>query len=136
MKDQEIAQWHDKGWENDRLWKATKNNNIGNSWIVDDKGTIYRLVNDLSDAERQNLEDIFNTSLIRDSHKDNLSLIRNSEILNLYNNHLISNGTPITVTPVQLASTEIDKCYIYYYYYNPEDIPATVSEEDYFLQST
>ena len=131
VKDQEIAQWHDKGWENDRLWKATKNNNIGNSWIVDDKGTIYRLVNDLSDAERQNLEDIFNTSLIRDSHKDNLSLIRNSEILNLYNNHLISNGTPITVTPVQLASTEIDKCYIYYYYYNPEDIPATVSEEDY-----
>lgn len=131
VKDQEIAQWHDKGWENDRLWKATKNDNIGNNWKVDDKGTIYRLVNDLSDAERQNLEDIFNTSLIRDSHKDNLSLIRNSEILNLYNNHLISNGTPITVTPVQLASTEIDKCYIYYYYYNPEDIPATVSEEDY-----
>lgn len=131
VKDQEIAQWHDKGWENDRLWKATKNDNIGNNWIVDDKGTIYRLVNDLSDAERKNLEDIFNTSLIRDSHKDNLSLIRNSEILNLYNNHLISNGTPITVTPVQLASTEIDKCYIYYYYYNPEDIPATVSEEDY-----
>ena len=30
-----------------------------------------------------------------------------------------------------MASTEIDKCYIYYYYYNPEDIPATVSEEDY-----
>lgn len=131
VKDQEIAQWHDKGWENDRLWKATKNDNIGNNWKVDDKGTIYRLVNDLSDAERKNLEDIFNTSLIRDSHKDNLSLIRNSEILNLYNNHLISNGTPITVTPVQLASTEIDKCYIYYYYYNPEDIPATVSEEDY-----
>ncbi|MBP3777834.1 MAG: DUF4842 domain-containing protein [Prevotella sp.] len=131
VKDQEIAQWHDKGWENDRLWKATKNDNIGNSWIVDDKGTIYRPVDDFSEAERKNLEDIFNTSLIRNSHKDNLSLIRSSEILNLYNNHLISNGTPITVTPVQLASTEIDKCYIYYYYYNPEDIPATVSEEDY-----
>lgn len=131
VKDQEIAQWHDKGWENDRLWKATKNANIGNNWIVDDKGTIYRPVDDLSDTERKNLEDIFNTSLIRDSHKDNLDLIRSSEILNLYNNHLISNGTPITVTPVQLASTEIDKCYIYYYYYNPEDIPATVSEEDY-----
>ena len=131
VKVQEIAQWHDKGWENDRLWKATKNANIGNNWIVDDKGTIYRPVDDLSDTERKNLEDIFNTSLIRDSHKDNLDLIRSSEILNLYNNHLISNGTPITVTPVQLASTEIDKCYIYYYYYNPEDIPATVSEEDY-----
>ena len=131
VKVQEIAQWHDKGWENDRLWKATKNDNIGNNWIVDDKGTIYRPVDDLSDTERKNLEDIFNTSLIRDSHKDNLDLIRSSEILNLYNNHLISNGTPITVTPVQLASTEIDKCYIYYYYYNPEDIPATVSEEDY-----
>ena len=131
VKDQEIAQWHDKGWENDRLWKATKNDNIGNSWIVDDKGTIYRPVDDFSDAERKNLEDIFNTSLIRNSHRDNLDLIRSSEILSLYNNHLISNGTPITVTPVQLASTEIDKCYIYYYYYNPEDIPATVSEEDY-----
>ena len=131
VKDQEIAQWHDKGWENDRLWKATKNDNIGNSWIVDDKGTIYRQVDDFSDAERKNLEDIFNTSLIRNSHRDNLDLIRSSEILSLYNNHLISNGTPITVTPVQLASTEIDKCYIYYYYYNPEDIPATVSEEDY-----
>ncbi len=131
VKDQEIAQWHDKGWENDRLWKATKNDNIGNSWIVDDKGTIYRQVGDFSEAERKNLEDIFNTSLIRNSHRDNLDLIRSSEILSLYNNHLISNGTPITVTPVQLASTEIDKCYIYYYYYNPEDIPATVSEEDY-----
>ena len=131
VKDQEIAQWYDKGWENDRLWKATKNDYIGNNWIVDDKGTIYRPVDDLSDTERKNLEDIFNTSLIRDSHKDNLSLIRESQILNLYNNHLISNGTPITVTPVQLASTEIDKCYIYYYYYNPNDIPATMSEEEY-----
>ena len=131
VKNNHLNLWQDRGWENERLWKATANNNAGSGWIVDDKGTIYRTVADISKEEEDELKDIFNTSLARNSTKDNLALIRNSSNVTLYTNHLISDGTPVIVSPVQLASKEINYCVIYYYYYNPSDIPATMSEEEY-----
>ena len=131
VKNNHLNVWQDRGWENERLWKATANNNAGSGWSIDDKGTVYRNVNDLTQEEVTELQDIFNTSLVRNNRRDNLSLIRNSTNVTLYTNHLISDGTPVIVSPVQLASTEINNCAIYYYYYNPSDIPATMSEEEY-----
>lgn len=136
-----IGIWADKGWENERLWKATDNNNIGSSWKIE-KGCIYRAVDDMDTDEKDDLELIFKNLLGRNKSngrdkfgelkQDNLEPIRNSTAVSLYNNHIISNGaTPITVSPVQLASTESHLCTIYYYYYNPKDIPAIVSEEEY-----
>ena len=147
--DQEMKQWVDnngigiwtnKGWENERLWKATSNNNIGNSWKIEN-GCIYRTIDDIDSEEKAQLETIFTNLLgrgktgkrdkIGELKRDNLDLIRNSSGASLYNNHIISSGSEITITPVQLASIEAKNCQIYYYYYNPQDIPATVSEEEY-----
>ena len=135
-----INVWTDKGWENERLWKATDKNDIGNNWKIE-RGCIYRTIAEIDPNEKAELETIFNNLLGRgktgekdkfgELKQDNLDLIRNSTAVSLYNNHILSVGTPITITPVQLASTDAKNCQIYYYYYNPQSIPATVSEEEY-----
>lgn len=135
-----INLWTDKGWENERLWKATDKKDIGNNWKIEN-GCIYRTTDQIDPDEKAELETIFNNLLhrgktgVRDKYgelkRDNLDLIRNSTTASLYNNHILSVGSPITITPVQLASTEAKDCQIYYYYYNPQFIPATVSEEEY-----
>ena len=135
-----IYLWTDKGWENERLWKATDKTDIGNNWKIEN-GCIYRTTDQIDPEEKAELETIFNNLLHRGKtgakdkygalKRDNLDLIRNSTAASLYNNHILSVGSPITITPVQLASTEAKHCQIYYYYYNPQSIPATVSEEEY-----
>ena len=129
-----IGVWAGKGWEEERLWKPTDKNNAGSSWVVKN-GCIYRTVSDIDTETKQDLSDIFTNLLGRKKvgnlKQDNLDLIRNSNVVSLYNNHLISKGTPITITPVQMASTEANQCLIYYYYYDPTKIPSTVSEEEY-----
>lgn len=135
-----INLWTDKGWENERLWKATDKKDIGNNWKIEN-GCIYRTTDQIDPDEKAELETIFNNLLhrgktgVRDKYgelkRDNLDLIRNSTAASLYNNHILSVGLPITITPVQLASIEAKDCQIYYYYYNPQSIPATVSEEEY-----
>ena len=135
-----INVWTDKGWENELLWKATDKNDIGNNWKIE-RGCIYRTIDEIDSDEKAELEAIFSNLLGRGMSgkkdnlgalkQDNLDLIRNSTAVSLYNNHILSVGTPITITPVQLASSDAKKCQIYYYYYNPQSIPATVSEEEY-----
>ena len=135
-----IGVWTGKGWENERLWKATNKNDIGNNWKIE-KGCIYRTIGEIDPDEKTILEKIFTDFLGRGTtnkkdnygqlKQDNLDKIRNSTAASLYNNHILSVGSPITITPVQLASTEAKFCQVYYYYYNPKSIPATVSEEEY-----
>lgn len=134
-----IGVWTGKGWENERLWKATNKNDIGNNWKIEN-GCIYRTIGEIDPDEKAALETIFNNLLGRgksgkdkygELKQDNLDKIRNSTAASLYNNHILSAGKPITITPVQLASTDAKHCQVYYYYYNPQSIPATVSEEEY-----
>ena len=100
-----INVWTDKGWENERLWKATDKNDIGNNWKIE-RGCIYRTIAEIDPNEKAELEAIFENLLGRgktgkkDSYgelkQDNLDLIRNSTAASLYNNHILSVGTPIT----------------------------------------
>ena len=128
--------WIGKSWDSDRLWWPSGSVN-SDGWILSNS-TIYRDATGLSAQEEATLQDIFNASLYRDDPKghngrrDNLKLIREGNAVKLFNNHLVSNGkTPLTLCPVQLASTEAYWCDIYYYYYKTEDIPAGTSEADY-----
>jgi hypothetical protein len=58
--------------------------------------------------------------------------VRNSDQVSLNHNYLISTGSgPITVTPVMMASSDLNSCYLYYYYYNPSEIPAEMTEDEY-----
>lgn len=129
-----FSQWKDSNWENDRLW-AVGGGISSSSWSVNN-GTIYRNADPITEEEKQELLDIFNSTLqrvvVNNKRIDNLKNINESSAVQFFNNHLVSDGkAPITIIPVQLASTEAYLCDIYYYYYKLEDIPAGISETEY-----
>ncbi len=146
--------WENSGWENDRLWKISNVADLGNGWKMDLKWSdgktnstdfhIYREVDELSATEEAELKAIFNTTLFRRELnekgqyvkvKNNIDRIRNSEQVTLYSNHLISDGkNAITITPVMMPSTDIRPAHVYYYYFNPDDKPAGMSESEYIQQ--
>ncbi len=125
--------WTNSNWENDRLWQPSGTVS-SNGWTISNS-TIHRNATALSEDEAATLKDIFDASLGRYDGKNprnNLELINKSSIVQLYGNHLVSNGkAAITLCPVQAASTEAYWCDIYYYYYKTEDIPTGTSEADY-----
>ena len=125
--------WKGKNWEQDRLWQSTGSVS-SNGWTMFNSA-IYRDATALTDEETSALEDIFNVTLYRyvnGKARNNLPYINQSDIVQLYGNHLVSNGqTALTLCPVQLASTEAYWCSIYYYYYRTEDVPAGTTEADY-----
>jgi hypothetical protein len=125
--------WKNTNWENDRLWEPT--GSLSGSWTLN-AGTIYTNAEPITEEEKAELTDIFNSSLFRDAKnnkkRDNLQLIRNGNAVKFFNNHIVSDGTnPITIVPVQLASTEAYMCDLYYYYYNPDDVPSDISLTEY-----
>ncbi len=116
--------WKDTNWENDRLWKLSGESS--NGWTISNS-TIYRNATALSEDEANELNDIFVPWLDRygsnGKARNNLKLINESSVVQLYGNHLEAKGqTPITICPVQAASTEAYWCDIYYYYFKPEDV--------------
>lgn len=120
-----IGAWNNAGWENEHLWQPTNNNNAGNNWKVVNSAVV-RNIDAMTEEEETALRDLFGEFL---KHKvngvavDNREFIRNSDVVKLYNNHLTSDGsTPITVSPIFMSSTEIKDCYLYYYYYNPNNL--------------
>lgn len=125
--------WKDKNWENDRLWQPTGSLS-SNGWTISNS-TIYTDAPALSEEDAATLKDIFDASLSRyegGKPRNNLQFINESSFVQLYGNHLVSNGkAALTLCPVQVASTEAYWCDIYYYYYRTEDIPAGTSEADY-----
>ena len=127
--------WKGTHWENDRFWQPTGLG--GGEWTMD-RSTLFKNTDPMTDEEREELLDIFNASLYRDDAKgvrgrrDNLSLIRQGNAVRFFDNHLVTDGqNPITLIPVQLASTEAKDCDIYYYYYKQGDVPSNMSEADY-----
>ena len=132
--------WRNSGWS-DRIWKVSKAGNIGNGWNIDtsnyDDAVPYREIDDITDDEKKELEAIFSDFMSRkDANNrkisDNIEKIRNSKQVQLYGNHLISDGkTPITLIPVMMPSTEIGESDIYYYYYSDDEIPDGMSEAAY-----
>ena len=133
IRSEKNSTWTGKNWENDRLWQPTGSVS-SNGWKMSNS-VIYRNATELSEEDSLKLEDIFQASLYRydgTKARNNLKLINESSIVQLYGNHLESNGkAALTLCPVQLASTEAYWCSIYYYYYKTEDIPAGTTEADY-----
>ena len=135
--DEKYSNWKGKNWEKDRLWCATSSETSSGGWTIANS-TIYRDATAFSDEDKATLQDIFNASLYRDDPKginkrrNNLALIREGNAVKFFSNHLVSNGkAAITLSPVQLASTEAYLCDIYYYYYKVENVPSGTSEMDY-----
>lgn len=133
-----IHLWEGANWEKELLWQASSNGEIGSSWRIQD-GTIVRDVDGISEDEKSQLKAIFNGFLGRSSsggkRQNNLEAIRRGTAVQFFNNHLTSDGnSPITLVPVQMASTDLPNVDIYYYYYNPANVPSGMSEADYIKQ--
>lgn len=141
VNDKNINLWEGKKWENERLW-GTRNGNrveLDRGWYFENN-TVARVIDDIDEDEAATLKDIFDNYLGRtkfkvngqDRRQDNMASVRNSDQVSLNNNYLISTGVgPITITPVLMASPDIDKCHLYYYYYNPSEIPSGMTEDEY-----
>ena len=124
--------WKDSNWENDRLWQPSGS---AGGWTME-AGTLYQNVAAITQDEIDELYDIFKKTLYRTDDKgnrrNNVPYINNNNAVSFYGNHLVSDGTaPITFIPVQLASTDARRSEIYYYYFNPKDIPSDMTEANY-----
>ena len=127
-----IKNWAGTKWQDEVLWTPSSTNDLG-SWSLVDGSIVRNTEEGLDDEEKAELNDIFKNFLKRDKQKNNLQAIRNSDIVTFFGNHMISNGqAAITLIPVQMASTEISMCDLYYYYY--KDVPASMNETDYIKQ--
>lgn len=138
-KNNKIDLWKDTNWENDMLWQASSNGNIGSSWTIVDGAIVRNVEGGISDDEKAELKTIFDGYLGRANKggmkQDNLAAIREGSAVKFFNNHLISDGsTAITITPVQMTSSELSGCSLYYYYYSLSNVPTGMSEADYIKQ--
>ena len=127
-----INPWLNSNWNDERIWMI--NNTGGNStWRVE-RQTIFRNVT-ISETEKQNLETILSAVGGRfgrdDAHKKgNLEIIRNSPVYQLTKNYLVADGkAPITLTPVQIQTTDYSSVALYYYYFNPSELEGKSEEE-------
>jgi len=133
-----IDPWLNSNWENERLWMLS-NEGGSTTWKVE-KQTIYRNVT-ITEEEKQNLETILDAvggKKGRDTKykKDNLKTIRNSQVYQLTKNYLVADGqAPITVSPVQMLTTDYIYDNLYYYYFNPADLPSSETEQVKFLKA-
>lgn len=127
-----IMPWKDSNWENERIWMFN-NEGDNDTWKVL-RQTIFREVT-ITDAEKQNLETILSDVGGRfgrdDAHKKgNLEIIRNSPVYQLTKNYLVADGKgAITLTPVQIQTTDYSSVALYYYYFNPSELEGKSEEE-------
>ncbi|WP_028908044.1 DUF4842 domain-containing protein [Xylanibacter ruminicola] len=131
-EDASINPWLNSNWNNERIWMF--NNEGGNdTWKVE-RQTIFREVT-ITDAEKQGLETILKDVGGRfgrdDTHKkENLEIIRNSPVYQLTKNYLVADGkAPITLTPVQIQTTDYSSVALYYYYFKPSELEGKSEEE-------
>lgn len=138
VKSKFINIWEGKKWENERLWGNQDGNHIelSGGWYFENN-TVARVIDNLDEDEAATLKDIFDNYLGRSkdskgNRQDNMENVRNSDQVSLNHNYLISTGLgPITVTPVMMASSDLNSCDLYYYYYNPSEIPDNMTEDEY-----
>lgn len=137
-EDASINPWLNSNWNNERIWMF--NNEGGNdTWKVE-RQTIFREVT-ITDAEKQGLEtilkDVGGKSGRDNTHKQvNLETIRNSPLYQLTKNYLVADGkAPITLSPVQIQTTDYSSVALYYYYFNPADLPSSEAEQVTFLKA-
>ena len=131
--------WEDTNWSDEMVWQVSDGSTIGSGWNVIN-GTVVKTPVPITAAEKSKLTAIFNGFLPKYANlsylkqHDNMEGIRKGTAVRLFKGHLTSTGNPISLIPVQMSSKDIYKCDLYYYYYNPNNIPINMSEEDYIKQ--
>jgi len=145
MAGSKIELWQNSGWQNERFWRLNSDNRsnqsnyridyAGSDWYMENYCIRRDVTEDLTDAEKQELQDIFNEWLFwddtyQDKQRNNLDNIRNSQMVKLFNNQFVATGDPVILTPVQITSNDMRYVDVYYYYYNPADVAGMTEEEE------
>lgn len=138
VTDNNIYLWEGKKWEKERLWGTLNGNRkeLDEEWYFENS-TVARVIDDIDEDEVATLKDIFDNYLGRSkdskgNRQNNMEKVRNSDQVSLNHNYLISTGLgPITITPVLMTSSDLNSCNLYYYYYNPSEIPNGMTEDEY-----
>ena len=124
--------WKNSNWDNERLWMLS--NEGGNSTWKVEKQTIYRKVS-ITEKEKEVLETVLAPLGGKNAHdathkQVNLNTIRNSSVYQLTQNYLVADGkAPITVSPVQIQTTDHVYDNLYYYYFNPNELKGKSKDE-------
>ena len=132
--------WANTNWAKELIWECSSNGDIGDSWSVADGVVVRNVSEGFDNEEKAELEAIFNNFLGRSGtavhqKQNNLETVRSGSAVKFFDNHLVSDGSsPITIIPVQMASSDIIYCDLYYYYYHPSAIPSGISETDFIKQ--
>ena len=124
------TEWNNDSWLNDYLW-APVDAATSNGWTIKD-GNIYR--------NNPNPEDLTTIQWLvryylpkKDTNNNKLnnwkSIIEGSNYFKEYKNHFVSDGTPLTVIPLQMNTTEGNYNAIYYYYFKPEELIGKTDEQ-------
>jgi hypothetical protein len=137
------TQWANSGWQDELMWEPADGQTFDNGWKMDtekNRGFIYREIGGFADGEEANVKAILDEFLAKRSDdkysnngkKNNIRLIRTSKYFMLNNNYVYTDGVnPLTLIPIQIWTTEFKMDHVFYYYYKPEDIPASMTEVDY-----
>ncbi len=138
-----IGLWQNSNWDNERMWRTnsdyrTNQSNYkvtyaGSDWYMQNFSIRRDIINSFDEDELAELKDIFNNYLYwstDNKQKNNLVIIRKSKMFKEFNNHFIANGNPIILTPVQITSTDMNSCDVYYYYYDPAEVQGMTEEQE------
>lgn len=134
------TEWSNSGWD-DEMWELTDGNTFNNGWQMDsekNKGHVFRTISGFAEGEEDNVKAIVNNFLYKyakensKDKKNNLAAVRNSANFKTNQNYVITDGkSPITLIPIQAWTTEFKSNHIYYYFFNPDEIPAEMTEAEY-----
>ncbi|MCR4602703.1 MAG: LruC domain-containing protein [Prevotella sp.] len=145
MAGSKMELWKNSGWHNERLWRTNSDYRsnqanyrieyAGSDWYMQNYSIRRDVTEDLTDEEKQELQDIFEEWLFWEDNNqnrqlNNLSKIRNSEMVKLFNNQFVATGDPVILTPVQITSNDMSSVDVYYYYYNPADVMGMTEEQE------
>ena len=134
------TEWSNSGWDDD-MWELADGNTFDNGWQMDsekNKGHVFRTISGFAEGEEDNVKAIVNNFLYKyakensKDKKNNLAAVRNSANFKTNQNYVITDGkSPITLIPIQAWTTEFKWNHIYYYFFNPDEIPAEMTEAEY-----
>ena len=133
--------WHNSHWENDMLWELAENNTFDKGgWGKSVNRDICRAIDGFSsEEEKKNVTFMINSYLPKqggenqiNKRSNNLKKIRESANFSQNNNYLYTDGkNPVSIIPIMINTTDFRKNTLYYYYYNPKNIPAGMDEVEY-----
>ena len=125
--------WADGSWANEKMFAVTSTPD--NGWTFEN-GTIWKTVDD--DVDITTVKEIVNEFLSKTgaihttNNKSNNweTIVESTPYFVLNKNYLIATGEPVTITPIQMNTTEGKFNTVYYYYFNPEVTKDMTAEEE------